>query len=59
MQAVIAMRNSQLMASYIAGKGGDLEIYDVFPFWSEEEKKDLLIEKWKKVMYNEVSKKGG
>lgn len=58
-KAIVEMRSAQLLSAYMVGKGENLEVFDVFPFWSEDEKKALLIEKWKKVMYSQTTKKGG
>lgn len=54
--SIIAMRQAELTAAYVAGKGKDLEIYDVFPFWNEEEKKEILVQKWKAKMLQIAAK---
>lgn len=55
-KAVIAMRQAQLITAYIAGKGSDLKVYDVFPYFSNEEKKDMLLAEYKAKMIQIAAK---
>jgi len=54
--ALIAKRQAELITMYIAGKGGDLKIYNIFPFWTNEEKKEMLIEEYKNKMLSIAAK---
>lgn len=48
--ALIAKRQAELITMYIADKGADLKIYDIFPFWTNEERKEMLIDEYKNKM---------
>lgn len=56
--SLIAMRHAQLVVAYVAGSGKNLEIYDIFPFWSKEEKDQLKVEKYLSYMRAQVAKRG-
>lgn len=55
-KAVIAMRQAQLITAYIAGKGSDLKVYDIFPYFTNEEKKDMLLAEYKAKMLRIAAK---
>lgn len=55
-QALIAKRQAELITMYVAGKGSDLKIYDIFPFWTNDEKREMLIEELKNKMYGIAAK---
>lgn len=57
--SVIAMNHARLLTTYVAGKGGDLEVQDVFPFWTADEKKELMLQKYMNIMREQVAKGGG
>lgn len=57
--SVIAMNHARLLTAYVAGKGGDLEVQDVFPFWTADEKKELMLQKYMNIMREQVAKGGG
>ena len=59
MQAIIAQRQAQLISAYVAGEGNSVEVYEVFPFWTEEEEKELRIQKYKQIMERWVATTGG
>lgn len=54
--ALIAKRQAELITMYIADKGADLKIYDIFPFWTNEERKEMLIEEYKNKMLSIAAK---
>lgn len=49
-QALFVMREAELVSLYLAGEGKDLRIYDIFPFWTAEEKKEMLLNEYKNKM---------
>lgn len=55
-RSIIAMSQAQLMTAYIAGKGSDLKVYDVFPYFSNEEKKEMLLAEYKSKMFRIAAK---
>lgn len=59
MQAIIAQRQAQLISAYVAGEGNGVEVYEAFPFWTEEEEKELRIQKYKQIMERWVATTGG
>lgn len=56
--SLIAMRHAQLVVAYVAGSGKNLEVFDVFPFWSKEEKDQITVEKYLRYMRAQVAKRG-
>lgn len=54
--ALIAKRQAELVTMYVAGKGSDLKLYDIFPFWTNEEKQTMLVEEIKNKMFNIAAK---
>lgn len=50
-KALIAMRQAQLMTAYIAGKGSDYKVYDIFPYFTNEEKEEMLLAEYKAKMF--------
>lgn len=54
--AIIAKRQAELITMYVAGKGSDLKIYDIFPFWTKDEKREMLIEEYKNKMFSIAAK---
>ena len=54
--SIIAMKQAYLTALYATGKGFDLKIYDIFPYWTKEEKREMLVAEWKNKMYNIAAK---
>lgn len=55
-KAIIAMSQAQLITAYIAGKGKDLKVYDVFPYFTNEEKKEMLLAEYKSKMLRIAAK---
>lgn len=55
-KAVIAMRQARIITAYIAGKGSDLKVYDVFPYFTDEEKKEMLLAEYKTKMFRIAAK---
>ena len=56
-QAIIAFRQTWLHNNWLAGKNTDIDIMEVFPFWTEDEKKEAMIEKYKTIMYKPAARK--
>ncbi|MDE5781483.1 MAG: hypothetical protein K2I03_08405 [Lachnospiraceae bacterium] len=53
-ESIIAFRQAELTASWI-WKHTDMNVADAFPYWSEEEKKQTRLEKYKQIMWKHVS----
>lgn len=49
-RAVIAFRQAALIAKMIAGQGEEYSVIDEFPFWNEEERKEALVDKYRRRM---------
>lgn len=60
-ESVIAARAAYYGALSLSGNGKPLpEVYDLFPFWTEEEVKECRIEKYRAIlMRHAASGKGG
>lgn len=48
--AVIAKAEAYLTAVYLSGDGKDIEIYDVFPYWTQDEIATLKVQKYKNML---------
>lgn len=55
-KSIIAMSQAQLITAYIAGKGSDYKVYDVFPYFTNEEKKEMLLAEYKSKMFRIAAK---
>lgn len=58
--ALVAMRQAELTALALGGKKLP-EVYEAFPFWTEEEVRERKVEKYRRVMerYAAASAAGG
>ena len=50
-EANIAFRQAELIAMWVWKNDGSLNVSEVFPYWTDEEKKQAEIEKYKAIMY--------
>lgn len=57
--AVIAVNEACYFGHVIAGEGKLPEIYEAFPFWTEEEIKEAKLEKYRRIMERYAAKGGG
>lgn len=48
--SVIADAQAYLTAAYLSSGTGEMQVYDIFPFWSQEEKDALTVERYKRML---------
>lgn len=58
-RSVIAFTQAQLTGIAIGGSNKKYECHEVFPYWTEEEKTQITVEKYKRLMFEQVIKTKG
>lgn len=48
--SVIAKAEAYMTAVYLSGEGKNTDIYDVFPFWTQDEMDKLTVQKYKNML---------
>lgn len=50
-KSILAARQAEYFGLLLSGKGGQVpEVYEIFPFWTEEEKKALRLSRYRRMM---------
>ena len=56
----IAYTQAMLTAQFVWGGNKNTSVEECFPYWSDEEKAEMQLEKYKRIMFRHAeSKKGG